>query len=542
MKGSSLSKSEFHSNIFSTLKKSGVADKLKSQLRAKLVAELVLKSKTIQPALIEQETIYIKVIDSLIVDYLKSKNYDFTVSVFMPESGQTKQLLNLSDLHALLHLSTPCSLTTIVASFSEHPIPLLEKIIKALALCTSIPLLNKDSQTETDQQDVLEWSIRQCDKDASLKSIQSHKMNVIAMEERMLRYQADVDSRMKMEMEDQLSKFKELELAHVRIEERHRYASELQRMKLEFDKKTVEIAARSNDTQESDRKRLDARELEMEKQNSELRSKLLEESRRTLVAEMTAKTDAELMAKELKMDRDALQKKHEEAMAQIAELSTMKDRYAEKLHENTTRYKIDLNREHAAMISSVEIEKTRLESERSILSERQKIAEQLFAQSRAMNDETESLRNQVKNLKSTLANCESDRDSAREKIRDLELQVNIQHNSTALEFELSSLKRQLFEAEKTAQARQEEYQAKMLKYINPEEKQQVQRLNEELENLRKSESKWQRECQTLVYKLDIEINRNEDLQKKYGASVMMCKELRRDMSQLRLLLHQRNCK
>ncbi len=72
---------------------------------------------------------------------------------------------------------------------------------------------------------------------------------------------------------------------------------------------------------------------EMDQQNLELRSKLLDESKKTILAEMAAKTDAELVAKELKLEKDSLEKKYQEAMSQISELNQMKERYSHKMHE-----------------------------------------------------------------------------------------------------------------------------------------------------------------------------------------------------------------
>lgn len=64
--------------------------------------------------------------------------------------------------------------------------------------------------------------------------------------------------------------------------------------------------------------------------------------------------------------------------------------------------------------------------------------------------------------------------------------------------------RQLLDTERAAQVRLEEYQEKLLQVFNPQDRQQVTKLTNELEKTRKSESKWQRECQSLVYKLDLE--------------------------------------
>ena len=71
----------------------------------------------------------------------------------------------------------------------------------------------------------------------------------------------------------------------------------------------------------------------MEQQNSELRSRLIEESKKTLMAEMTAKANAELTAKEISFEKDALEKKYQHAVQQINELNDMKEKYSQKMHE-----------------------------------------------------------------------------------------------------------------------------------------------------------------------------------------------------------------
>jgi hypothetical protein len=139
-------------------------------------------------------------------------SYDFSVSVFLPESGQTKQLLSdcidsfvlilAADLTNLLHLSNSCALTSQIKSFTTT-MPLLEKIIKALSLYTNLPMNSRETQT-SDAEDMLEWTIRQSDKEVVMKNEQTHKQSAMALEDRMMRYQRDVDARMETELESRV--------------------------------------------------------------------------------------------------------------------------------------------------------------------------------------------------------------------------------------------------------------------------------------------------------------------------------------------------
>ncbi|KAI8810956.1 hypothetical protein BJ742DRAFT_164866 [Cladochytrium replicatum] len=129
--------------LFDALDRSGATDRLKSQLRSALVTELKVRAlglgittdnpdSHIVPVSAEIESLKLhengpitplpsfvkrkgesnlryKLIDTLIIEYLKKREYEFTLSVFVPESGLTKrdQLLTEMDVLRCLHLDQP---------------------------------------------------------------------------------------------------------------------------------------------------------------------------------------------------------------------------------------------------------------------------------------------------------------------------------------------------------------------------------------------------------------------------------------------------
>lgn len=77
---------ELKSRLLDKLHNGGIHDKLLSQLRSKLFAELYLATR-IKPVTNTNGLLICKVVDSLFVDYLATRGLEFSLSVFLPESG-----------------------------------------------------------------------------------------------------------------------------------------------------------------------------------------------------------------------------------------------------------------------------------------------------------------------------------------------------------------------------------------------------------------------------------------------------------------------
>ena len=77
-----LTYSELKDKLALNLKENSIGGKLKSQLRYFLIQRL--QSKT---PITNTKGLLLKAVDSLIIDYLRNYEHDFTLSVFLPESG-----------------------------------------------------------------------------------------------------------------------------------------------------------------------------------------------------------------------------------------------------------------------------------------------------------------------------------------------------------------------------------------------------------------------------------------------------------------------
>ncbi|KAJ3330547.1 oxidative DNA demethylase [Blyttiomyces sp. JEL0837] len=560
-----LSRKDFRWNLFDSLKVTGVEDRLKSQLRSHIITELKRRnggilmdfdsnssSPTAGSALVQ------KAVDSLIADHLRFHGKEFTLSVFLPESGlsQPGQMLKEADIYQVLHLDRP---TTVVQQYDlnvvallpqpflistnvnmkylqmtfihQHPsASIMVKLLDSLHRLFDIPQMDKECQTMLDEEDLIEHHLRRIDK--TISRAQPHQSLASAMEDRILKYQQELDLRMKNELEDQITRYKELELARMRAEERQTYTAELHHLKSDHEARLLTERKLRTDLEESYQRKLEEREIEHEKANAILRQRLMEESSRAVLGSTQLRGEAEIQVRTLMLEKETCERRLEEAQTIVKELQGFKDRYTVKMQEAIAQYKIDLNREHANVLSNAEVEKAKVETERAILQERQRAVDQMMEQVRSSQTEMEDLKHQNKKLKEQLDITQKEKEEALFLLKDLKFQTTSQNSAATLEFEIHSLKLQLVEAEKMAEKRQEEYQTLLRDLMNP--KNDVQK---EMAKLRKSESKWQRECQELVAKLDLELSRNEELQRKYEDEVLKTRELRREIADLHVDVH-----
>jgi hypothetical protein len=172
----------------------------------------------------------------------------------------------------------------------------------------------------------------------------------------------------------------------------------------------------------------------------EMRQKLLDESNRMKLKEATLRNNIELESKEIVMERDLLSRKYKEAEERIRQLTEFKEKYALQTQESMAQYKIDLNREHASLISSVEVEKTKLQGERALLSERAAVTEQMMNNVKHAQMDIDNTRNSLRETQSQLQIAIKEKEEAQLHVKELQLKLLSNKGSSALEFELQSLK------------------------------------------------------------------------------------------------------
>jgi hypothetical protein len=371
------SSAELRARLIQKLKETGVQDKLKSQLRAKLYAEL--KLRTTSPDRHNSRLVH-KVIDSLIVGYLRDRGLEFSLSVFLPECQP--QILNKSDIIKALQLpdiysdilegdkdlafeyiqehnegniDSPLDLRDVK---SKEESSLIIRIFNCFSRINYAHHIDKDTQTNLEFDDVIAYNLRE---KMGLQSLNADKAKMMQFEERMLNYQRQADSKCAQEVNRQVSEYKNVELVSMRLNERSDYLSQLSRQKSEFETKLLEMKSEHINKHEEESKRIQRRERELEKVNIELRQKLFDETNRIVFKETSLRNEAELQTKEVQMEKDLIIRRYTELQQQFKDLQTFKERYMQKMEDSMASYKIDLNKEFSSKFVEIQVEKTKLD-------------------------------------------------------------------------------------------------------------------------------------------------------------------------------------
>ena len=268
-------------------------------------------------------------IDSMVIEYMRHRGFEFSLSVYVPECGvgSIQKVLDRNDVIQALKLDK--------FTFSDkNDNPLLLVILDAL-----IELRSKSDKIPNISTGILGRT-----------------------KESLLEYQQELERNSAKQLEEQLNSFKEIEISRVRLEERKKYTAELDNQKQYYEKRLLELETFHQQVLEDERQRINEKESELEKHNLELKQRIINESNQALLAERKARADIELQAKELEFERDQLSRKYASLQSQSDEINEFKERYILKMEEAIARSKMDLNKEYATMMAGVESEKAQLES------------------------------------------------------------------------------------------------------------------------------------------------------------------------------------
>lgn len=111
--GSQTEENELKRNLYESMKNSGVLNTLKSQLRSKLYDQLKLKNEKADVNLRETKNrLTFKIAVSLIADLMKKCDMPYALTVFLPESGITQEILAKSEIIDVLGLQKDDVLST----------------------------------------------------------------------------------------------------------------------------------------------------------------------------------------------------------------------------------------------------------------------------------------------------------------------------------------------------------------------------------------------------------------------------------------------
>ncbi|NXP55328.1 OFD1 protein, partial [Heliornis fulica] len=404
-----LSQDELRKRLYQTFKSRGVLDTLKTQLRNQLIHELMhpILSGELQPQAVpsDDSSLLMTASNSLVADHLQRCGYEYSLSVFFPESGlEKKKLWTMKDLLQLMQISPKSSLYKSLTSGNQKENKgFLMQILMGL---TEHHLSKETHDTETQTASVLPYRESLAEKlqliDEQFAESYPQHQKYESLEVKLHEYRKEIEKQLQAEMHQKIEHFKEVEIAKIKMEEKVQTQKEITELRHELERihqaKSEALISREKNAIERLQKQqeIEAKEVYTQRQSllkdiEVIRTREVELKQRIEAFEVTQK----LQEEKNKAIDDAL--RHREVA-----VKTIEETYDQKLKTELLKYQLELKEEYIARANKVTEEEKKnkekamlLHEEAIAVSSKKEELKQALSRTKELELDLESLKAQV---------------------------------------------------------------------------------------------------------------------------------------------------
>ncbi|XP_027494382.1 oral-facial-digital syndrome 1 protein isoform X1 [Corapipo altera] len=399
-----LSQEELRKRLYQTFKSRGVLDTLKTQLRNQLIHELMhpVLSGELQPQTVpsDDSSLLITASNSLVADHLQRCGYEYSLSVFFPESGlEKKKLWTMQDILHLMRISPKSSLYESLTSGTQKE---NKGFLMQILIGLTEHHLNKETHnTETQTTSVPPYRESLAEKlqliDEQFADSYPQHQKYESLEVKLHEYRKEIEKQLQAEMHQKLEHFKEVEVAKIKMEEKVQTQKEISELRHELEKthqaKSEALISREKNAIERLQKQQEIEAKEVYSQRQSLLKDI--EAVRTREAELKERMEAFELTQKLQEEKnkaidDALRRR-EVAVKNIEET------YDQRLKTELLKYQLELKEEYIARTNKV-TEDEKKNKEKAML---------LHEEAIAVNSKKEELKQAVSRTKELELDLES---------------------------------------------------------------------------------------------------------------------------------------
>ncbi|EFB16537.1 hypothetical protein PANDA_017276, partial [Ailuropoda melanoleuca] len=399
-----LSQDELRKKLYQTFKDRGILDTLKTQLRKQLIHELMhpVLSGELQPrsVSVEGSALLIGASNSLVADHLQRCGYEYSLSVFFPESGLAKEkVFTMQDLLQLIKINPESSLyKSLISGFDKENKGFLMQFLRELAeYHQSKASCDMETQTSSafPSKDSLAEKLQLIDDQFADAYPQRPKLE--SLEIKLNEYKREIEQQLRAEMCQKLKYFKDTEIAKVKMEEKRKAERELAEFRNELERacqaKSEALISREKMAleriqkhQEMETKEIYAQRQLLLKDIDLLRGREAELKQRIEAFELTQR----LQEEKNKSITDALRKRE-------LNVKSIEESYDQKLKNELLKYQLELKDDYITRTNRL-IEDERKNKEKAV-----HLQEELTA----INSKKEELNHSVNRVKELELELES---------------------------------------------------------------------------------------------------------------------------------------
>ncbi|NXF80674.1 OFD1 protein, partial [Sclerurus mexicanus] len=375
-----LSQEELRKRLYQTFKSRGVLDTLKTQLRNQLIQELVhpILNGQLQPQTIpsDESSLLITASNSLVADHLQRCGYEYSLSVFFPESGLEKKMLwSMQDLLHLMRINPKSSLyKSLTLETQQENKGFLMQILMGL---TEHHLSKETHSTETQTTSVPPYKESLAEKlqliDEQFADSYPQHQKYESLEVKLQEYRKEIEKQLQAEMNQKLEHFKEVEIAKIKMEEKVQTQKEIAELRHELERthqaKSEALISREKNAIERLQKQQEIEAKEVYAQRQSLLKDI--EAIRTREAELKERMEAFEVTQKLQEEKnkaidDALR------LREVA-VKNIEETYDQKLKTELLKYQLELKEEYITRTNKV-TEDEKKNKEKAMLLQEEAIA------------------------------------------------------------------------------------------------------------------------------------------------------------------------
>ncbi|XP_068274688.1 centriole and centriolar satellite protein OFD1 [Nyctibius grandis] len=355
-----LSQDELRKRLYQTFKNRGVLDTLQTQLRNQLIHELMhpILSGELQPQAVpsDESSLLITASNSLVADHLQRCGYEYSLSVFFPESGlEKKKLWTMQDHLQLMRINPNSGLyKSLTLGARKENKGFLMQILIGL---TEHHLSKKTHNTETQTTSVHPYRESLAEKlqliDEQFADSYPQHQKYKSLEVKLHEYRKEIEKQLQAEMCQKLEHFKEVEIAKIKMEEKVQTQKEISELRHELERthqaKSEALISREKNAIERLQKQqeIEAKEVYAQRQS------LLKDIEVIRAGEVELKQRIEAFELTRKLQEEKNKAIDEALRRREVAVKNIEETYDQKLKTELLKYQLELKEEYIARANKV---------------------------------------------------------------------------------------------------------------------------------------------------------------------------------------------
>ncbi|KAF5886086.1 oral-facial-digital syndrome 1 protein, partial [Clarias magur] len=454
----SLSADELRRRLYQSFKRKGVLDSVKTQLRNQLIVELQRDSSP-RPGPAPPASLSALASNSLVIDHLRSSGYEYTLSVFYPECGLSKdKVLSIKDVVELLRISagSPLYQTLVNDIHSQQKGVLLSLLSQLIDHRLQARVSEAGTQT-ADTPDHRESLVRKMQViDEEYEVLRQRGQRWASVEVKLAEYMRELEEQARVELKARMQHFQEVEISRVRTEEKEKCQQEMlevrRQLERNYEMKSEALMSREKNAIERLQKQQQMDERDIYGQRQVLLKEI--ECVRNRDAELRLRMEA--FEKSCKLHEEKMRSSEDLLRKRELDVKKMEETYEMKLNTEIRKHQLELKEDHARRTEALAESESRNKEETARIQSEAAAVDARREEHRRVLRELTRLQEELASERGNVCVITEQNAALKEKLESVSDYATIRNDRMELQTEVHLLKRRLEESlEETRRLRQD---------------------------------------------------------------------------------------